>query len=74
MRFVRFSLDWASNGEYKFTEANPFKPIKSTIPTDIENSEFSSQHSAIIYDLQGRRVENPSKGIYIKDGKKVMIK
>ncbi len=30
MRFVRFSLDWASNGTYKFTEEAPFKPIAST--------------------------------------------
>lgn len=30
MRFVRFSLDWASNGAYKFTEEHPFQPIKST--------------------------------------------
>lgn len=28
----------------------------------------------IIYDLQGRIVEHPSKGIYIRDGKKVVIK
>ena len=27
-----------------------------------------------IYDLQGRKVENPSKGIYIIDGKKVFVK
>ena len=33
MRFVRFSLDWASNGTYKFTEENPFKPIASTAAT-----------------------------------------
>lgn len=26
------------------------------------------------YDLKGQRVENPSKGIYIKDGKKVVVK
>lgn len=26
------------------------------------------------YDLQGRRVENPSNGIYVRDGKKVVIK
>ncbi|MDD7303574.1 MAG: exo-alpha-sialidase [Prevotellaceae bacterium] len=28
MRFVRFSLDWASNRQYKFTEANPYRPIQ----------------------------------------------
>ena len=27
-----------------------------------------------IYDLQGRKVENPSTGIYIVDGKKVFVK
>ena len=27
-----------------------------------------------IYDLQGRKVETPSKGIYIIDGKKVLVK
>ena len=25
------------------------------------------------YDLSGRRVERPAKGIYIKDGKKVAV-
>ena len=25
------------------------------------------------YDLQGRKVANPTRGIYIKDGKKVKI-
>lgn len=28
--------------------------------------------SNLYYDLQGREVENPTRGIYIKDGKKVM--
>ena len=27
-----------------------------------------------IYDLSGRRVENPTKGIYIMNGKKVIFK
>ena len=43
MRFVRFSLDWASNGEYKFTEAQPFKPIASTAK---ENAKVESTISA----------------------------
>ena len=38
MRFVRFSLDWASNGEYKFTEENPFKPIKSVDPAAVTST------------------------------------
>ena len=27
----------------------------------------------VYYDLQGRRVQNPTKGIYIVNGKKVVI-
>ena len=27
-----------------------------------------------VYDLQGRRVANPGKGVFVKDGKKVIIK
>ena len=42
--------------------------------TTIENSEIKNLHSEIIYDLQGRRVENPSQGIYIVNGRKVVIK
>ena len=30
--------------------------------------------TAPVYDLQGRRVENPKKGLYIVNGKKVVIK
>jgi hypothetical protein len=26
------------------------------------------------FDLQGRRVTNPTRGLYIKDGKKIMVK
>ena len=71
MRFVRFSLDWASNGEYKFTEEAPFKPIKSTNPTAVEEITEHIVQSTDVYDLQGRKVENPVKGgIYIQNGKK----
>jgi hypothetical protein len=75
MRFVRFSLDWASDGKYKFTEEVPFYPIKSTVPTNIEVETIDNgQQITTIYDLQGRRVENPTKGIYIVNGRKVVIK
>ncbi len=36
--------------------------------------EVKGQMSDVAYDLQGRRVMKPRKGIYIVDGKKVMIK
>ena len=36
----------------------------------IENAEFTSE----LYDLQGRRVNNAQKGIYIQNGKKFVVK
>lgn len=42
--------------------------------TDIAPSTLNSHPSTLIYDLQGRRVENPTKGIYIINGKKVVWK
>ena len=39
----------------------------------IENSKNSTD-DGVYYDLQGRRVENPTRGIYIVNGKKVVIK
>ena len=71
MRFVRFSLDWASGGKYKFTDEAPFYPIKST--SDIDEVLPSPTPSAALYDLQGRRVEHPTTGIYIQDGNKIVV-
>lgn len=34
----------------------------------------SSKAQAPVYDLSGRRVENPAKGLYIKAGKKFVVK
>ena len=52
-----------------------FYYIIGTDFTGIDNTELEDQNSAIIYDLHGRRVENPTKdGIYIVNGKKVVIK
>ena len=39
----------------------------------IENSKRSTD-DGVYYDLQGRCVENPTRGIYIVNGKKVVIK
>ena len=40
--------------------------------TGIDNSELTVQDSAVIYDLMGRKVTNPTKGVYIVNGKKVI--
>ena len=41
-----------------------------------ENGKLKGEGGEIetIYDLSGRKVENPTKGIYIVDGKKVLVK
>ena len=42
--------------------------------TAIESVETESAAPAVYYDLSGRRVQNPTKGIYIVNGRKVFIK
>ncbi|MBR6197238.1 MAG: hypothetical protein IKQ72_06515, partial [Bacteroidaceae bacterium] len=41
-----------------------------TAITDIEEAP----ESEIIFDISGRKVTNPTKGIYIKNGKKIVIR
>lgn len=74
MRLVRFSLDWASGGAYKFTDEYPFYPIKSTNPSSIEEVREVSASSNLVYDLMGCRVQNPAKGIYVVNGKKMVVR
>ena len=47
-------------------DMTPIKEINAFIQDDL------SIH--IIYNLNGQRVDNPSKGIYIKNGKKVLVR
>lgn len=42
--------------------------------TDIRDILTQQEDHMVYYDLQGRRVSNPSKGIYITNGKKIIIK
>ena len=41
--------------------------------TEIETSALDPQPSTEIYDLMGRRVLNPAKGVYIVNGKKIVF-
>ncbi|MBO7067743.1 MAG: hypothetical protein J6W52_03560 [Bacteroidaceae bacterium] len=48
----------------------------SDFSEDMENavsSIASVQKSSAVYDLSGRRVKNPSRGIYVREGKKVLF-
>ena len=42
--------------------------------TAIKNVRYENDGDGVFYDLQGRRIENPTKGLYILNGKKVIIK
>lgn len=41
---------------------------------EVEPTELQHPEDTPYYDLQGRQIATPSKGVYIKDGKKVLIK
>ena len=42
--------------------------------TEFDPSQVEGMETPIYYDLQGRRVENPTSGVYIVNGKKVVIR
>ena len=43
-------------------------------PTSLEALQKGCSADGRVYDLQGRMIENPGKGIYIKNNKKIIIK
>ena len=59
------SLDGAST-RVKFFVSDGDETTQIQIPELLNDGEY--------YNLNGVRVETPSKGIYIKDGKKVVVK
>lgn len=46
----------------------------TTTGVDSINAQDSSEQEEKVYDLQGRRVTKPAKGLYIVNGKKVIMK
>ncbi len=42
MRFVRFSLDWASGGKYKFTDENPYHPVQTNVCYEMPDYEWNT--------------------------------
>ena len=72
-------VDGDANSYYPYCDA-PFSAAELWILEEVENTtgigELKGESGKVkaIYDLQGRKVETPSKGIYIIDGKKVLVK
>ena len=57
---------------------NPASGVKSIVTFDgvadgIESPAADELNGSDIYDLSGRRVSNPARGIYIMNGKKVIV-
>ncbi len=42
--------------------------------TGISVASATSKNEGVVYDLQGRKVANPTKGLYIQNGRKVILK
>ena len=61
--------DDPSWGELNLKDANGIR-----WGTNIESVSTSEDSLTPYYDLQGRPVANPTRGIYIKDGRKVILK
>ena len=57
-------------GEVEFVEDEEEGTATMIIPASMVEVEEDGDY----YTLQGVKVENPTKGIYIKNGKKVIIK
>ena len=47
---------------------------KKEIPSSITVKDAQSANQGTLFDLQGRMIAKPQKGIYIKNGKKILIK
>ncbi|MBR3984761.1 MAG: M60 family metallopeptidase [Bacteroidaceae bacterium] len=63
------SSDYVQTSDKKSVIWQFVKVGKATSITSVETIEASGQ----LYDLMGRRVENPTPGIYIRGGKKIVI-
>lgn len=62
-----------SDNAEKLYENSAIK-INELETSGISSEKNSSADDAITYDLQGRRVSSPKKGVYIRDGRKVVVK
>ena len=76
-------VDGNANSYYPYCDA-PFSAAELWVLEEVDAAtgveevfdEVKTESGEVkgIYDLQGRKVETPSKGIYIIDGKKVLVK
>ncbi len=75
--------EFITNGDFENDDLSQWVVVKDvqtmTIiedkgTTGIQDQKVAPANNHAIYDLYGRRVKNPAKGIYIRDGKLIIIK
>lgn len=66
-------LDFDLTSDYKTMYNYSFKGKKRNDPTGIGRITERKDGKNAVYDLRGRRVEKPGKGIYIVNGKKMVF-
>lgn len=78
---ITFNITGSSDNGYGFSQPAYFayddvavRFPKSSATAINEAAVKTSTANGIVYDLQGRRVGNPRHGVYIKDGRKVVIR
>ena len=61
---------------YSSSEAREFFGFTEEDVTSIDNSQLTidNEATAPVYNLAGQRIEKPRKGLYIKNGRKVLVK
>ena len=77
VKYLTFSFDGTKKNSYGLTTATYFcmDDFNGTAPTDVKGlTPALSQEEGAWYDLSGRRVKTPGKGIYIHNGKRVLMK
>jgi hypothetical protein len=61
-----------------YLESRGWNEFKNIIERDMEATDVKSIHQnqaeSTIYNLQGQQMKKPSKGLYIKDGRKILLR
>ena len=84
MAYLRGGSAMANNGNYILSSAVEdgsadaqaiwIVELGDAIPVGMGSVLLMENGSAAMYDLTGRKVDNPSQGIYVRSGKKVVIR
>ncbi|MBR2319005.1 MAG: DUF4091 domain-containing protein [Bacteroidaceae bacterium] len=65
---------WDDTEAYTANYSNLFRIDVLDAETGVEEVDSECEGTEVVYDLLGRRVENPTKGLYIINGKKVLVR